>query len=200
MSDRGRRQRRRAALRSPAVMGERFVRLGHAGDVVLALVRGALLGLRVQKLVRQPLRHRLLAAVARELDEPADGQRAGAALRDLDGHLVGGAADAAGTDLEHRGQGLDGGLELLDRVLARALADDRERVVDDALGRGLLAIQHDLVDHLLDEARAEDGVRLDLPDLGGGAARHYFFLTPYCERAFLRSLTPAASRVPRTTL
>jgi hypothetical protein len=26
----------------------------------------------------------------------------------------------------------------------------------------------------------------------------YFFLTPYCERAFLRSLTPAASSVPRT--
>jgi hypothetical protein len=28
----------------------------------------------------------------------------------------------------------------------------------------------------------------------------YFFFTPYCERAFLRSLTPAASNVPRTTL
>ena len=35
---------------------------------------------------------------------------------------------------------------------------------------------------------------------GGCAAGHYFFLTPYCERAFLRSLTPAASSVPRTTL
>jgi len=35
----------------------------------------------------------------------------------------------------------------------------------------------------------------------GGATRHgYFFFTPYCERAFLRSLTPAASSVPRTTL
>ena len=38
------------------------------------------------------------------------------------------------------------------------------------------------------------------PDLGGGATGHYFFFTPYCERAFLRSLTPAASSVPRTTL
>ncbi len=28
----------------------------------------------------------------------------------------------------------------------------------------------------------------------------YFFLTPYWVRAFLRSLTPAASSVPRTTL
>ena len=28
----------------------------------------------------------------------------------------------------------------------------------------------------------------------------YLSFTPYCERAFLRSLTPAASSVPRTTL
>ena len=28
----------------------------------------------------------------------------------------------------------------------------------------------------------------------------YFAFTPYCERAFLRSETPAASSVPRTTL
>src|SRR5438128_2621760 len=28
----------------------------------------------------------------------------------------------------------------------------------------------------------------------------YLFFTPYCERAFLRSETPAASSVPRTTL
>ena len=35
-----------------------------------------------------------------------------------------------------------------------------------------------------------DGVRLDLADLCCGAARHYFALTPYWERAFLRSLTP----------
>ena len=34
----------------------------------------------------------------------------------------------------------------------------------------------------------------------GGATGHYFFFTPYCERAFVRSLTPAASSVPRTTL
>src|ERR687889_652700 len=82
------------------------------------------------------------------------------------------------------------------RVRAR-----REGVVDDALGGGLLAVQHHLVDDLLDEARAVDGVRLDRPDLGCGAAGHrYFLFTPYCERAFLRSLTPAASSVPRTTL
>jgi hypothetical protein len=124
-----------------------------------------------------------------------------AARGDLDRHLVGRAADAAGADLEDGGERLDRLLERLDRVAAAALAQDRQGVVDDLLGGGLLAVQHHLVDDLLDDARAVQGVRLDRPDGGGGATGHgYFLLTPYCERAFLRSLTPAASSVPRTTL
>src|SRR5947209_10173211 len=74
----------------PAVVGERLVRLRHAVDVVLALERVALLLLSVQQLVGQALGHRLLAPGAGELDEPAHGQGAGAAGRDLDGHPVGG--------------------------------------------------------------------------------------------------------------
>src|SRR4051812_31328953 len=95
----------------PAVVGEGLVGLRHAEDVVLALVRAALLGLGVHQLVGEALRHGLLAALTGELDEPADRQRAGARAGDLDGHLVGRAADAAGADLELRGQGLDGLLE-----------------------------------------------------------------------------------------
>src|SRR3954447_453063 len=186
--------------RLPAVVGEGLVGLRHAEDVVLALVGAALLGLRVQQLVGQPLGHRLLPPVARELDQPADGERAGAAGGDLDRHLVGGATHATGAHLEHRRQRLDRGLQRLHRVLARALGEDGQRVVDDALGRRLLAVQHHLVDDLLDELGAMDGVGVDGPDRGGGAARHYLALTPYCERAFLRSETPAASSVPRTTL
>src|SRR4051795_4670833 len=145
--------------------------------------------------------HPLPAPLGGELDEPADRQGPGAAGGDLDRHLVGRAADAAGADLEDRGQRLDRRLERLDRLAAGALGHDRQRVVDDLLGGRLLAVQHHLVDDLLDEPRAVDGVRLDGADLGGGATRHgYFFFTPYCERAFLRSLTPAASSVPRTTL
>ena len=55
---------------------------------------------------------------------------------------------------------------------ARALADDGQGVVDDPLGGRLLAVEHDLVDDLGDQPRAMDGVRLDRPDGGGGAARH----------------------------
>ena len=86
------------------------------------------------------------------------------------------------------------------RLAAGALGDDRQGVVDDPLGGGLLAVEHHLVDDLLDELGAVDGVRIDRPDGGSCAAGHYLAFTPYCERAFLRSDTPAASSVPRTTL
>src|SRR5580698_10307186 len=79
----------------PTIMREGLIGLRHAEDVVLALVRAALLGLGIEQLVREALRHRLLAALTRELDQPAHRQRAGTARRDLDGHLVGGATDAA---------------------------------------------------------------------------------------------------------
>src|SRR5690242_8095250 len=77
----------------PAVVGEGLVGLRHAVDVVLALERVALLLLGVEELVREPLRHRLLAALAREAHEPTDGERTGAAGRDLDRDLVGRATD-----------------------------------------------------------------------------------------------------------
>src|SRR5215212_257425 len=50
-------------------------------------------------------------------------------------------SDAPRADLEHGGERLDRLLERLDRVLAGALAEDRQRVVDDALGVALLAVQ-----------------------------------------------------------
>src|SRR3954468_11499642 len=68
----------------PAVVGEGLVGLRHAVDVVLALPGAALLGDRVEDLVGEALGHRLLAAVAREADEPADGKGAGAAGGNLD--------------------------------------------------------------------------------------------------------------------
>jgi hypothetical protein len=86
------------------------------------------------------LGHALLAPVARVGHEPADRERARAALRHLDGHLVVRAADAAALDLEHRRDRLHGLLEHLDRRPAGLLADAVERRVDDRLGDGLLAV------------------------------------------------------------
>src|ERR1700742_1847507 len=111
-------------------MREGLVGLGHAVDVVLPLPGAALLLDRLEDFVGKSIGHRVLAAVAGEVDEPADGEGPGASRGDLDRDLVGGATYAAGADLEDRGQVFDRGLERLDGVLAAALADDRESVVD----------------------------------------------------------------------
>ena len=50
----------------------------------------------------------------------------------------------------------------------------------------MLAVEHHLVDDLLNEFRAVDRVRLDGADLGSCAPGIYFVFTPYCERAFSR--------------
>src|SRR3954467_7437082 len=75
-------------LSLPAVVREGLVRLRHSVDVVLLLEGAALPRDRVLELGRELLLEPLLAPVARELDEPADRERARAALRHLDGNLV----------------------------------------------------------------------------------------------------------------
>src|SRR5438045_8953158 len=75
-------------LRLPAVVREGLVGLRHPVDVVLFLVCAALLVQGVENLVGELVGHALLAPVARVLYKPANGERAGAALRHLDGHRV----------------------------------------------------------------------------------------------------------------
>src|SRR4029078_9284058 len=92
----------------PAVVREGLVGLRHPVDVVLLLECAALRVDRVHQLARALLLHPLLPALARELGEPADRERARTALRHLDGHLVVRAADAAGAGLEHGRHGPGG--------------------------------------------------------------------------------------------
>src|SRR2546426_12847473 len=80
--------------RLPAVVRKGLVGLRHPVDVVLTLERPALLVEGVQDLVGELVAHPLLAALARERDEPAHSERAGPALRHLDRHLVVRAPDA----------------------------------------------------------------------------------------------------------
>src|ERR687898_2441167 len=185
----------------PAIVREGLVGLRHPVDVVLLLERAALLVDRVEDLADELGLHPLLAPVARVLDEPANGERPGAALRHLDRHLVVRTTDAAGAGLEHRRDGLDGLLERFDRRLSGLLADLGQRAVDDLLGERLLAVEHHLVDHLGDERALVDGVGLDGPCLHFGTAWHYEpRFAPYLERPCLRSETPDVSRAARITL
>src|ERR687891_136265 len=156
----------------PAVVREGLVGLRHSVDVVLLLVGPTLLVERVLELAGQLLGHALLAPVARCLDEPAERERAGATLRHLDGHLVVGAADAPGAHLEHGRDALHGLLEHLELGLAGLFGGDRERVVDDLLGDGLLPVEHQPVDELRHEHGAVNGIRLEPAWLDGCAARH----------------------------
>src|SRR5262245_33983182 len=187
--------------RLPAVVREGLVGLRHPVDVVLLLVRAALLVQRVHELAGELRRHALLAPVAGVLHDPAQRERARTALRHLDGHLVVRAADAARPDLEHRSDALHGLLEHLELRLAGLLRGERERVVDGALGDRLLAVEHQAVHELRDEHRAVYSIGLDGAWLDLCAAGHrYAFFAPYFERAWRRSETPAVSRPPRITL
>src|SRR5213592_415641 len=88
--------------RSPAVVGEGLVGLGHLVGVLALLHSGTEAVGGVEDLVHQALGHRLLATVRGVADEPAQRQRGAPGALDLDRDLVGRAADAAGLDLDGR--------------------------------------------------------------------------------------------------
>jgi hypothetical protein len=91
----------------------------------------------------------VVSAGARGGDQPADGQRLGALGADLDRHLVGRAADAAAERTSmlrlHIVQRI---VEQLHRIGLGLGLDRVERAVDDALGDGLLAVEHEVVHEL----------------------------------------------------
>src|SRR5690242_4631460 len=140
----GRRTRARSAVfpsrRSPAVVGEGLVGLGHLVGVLAPLHRGTEAVGGVEDLVHQPLGHGLLATLLGVADQPAQRQGGAAAGLDLHRHLVGGATDAAGLDLDRGLDVVERTLERDDRVGAGLLAASLERGVDDALGDLLLAV------------------------------------------------------------
>src|SRR5262245_54441228 len=76
-----------SGLSLPAVVGEGLVGLGHLVRVVLLLHGAAAEVRRVEELGRELLAHRLLSALRRVLDDPADRQRRPPVGPDLDGHL-----------------------------------------------------------------------------------------------------------------
>ena len=108
--------------------------------------------------------HALFAAVAAVGDQPANGQRGAPVGIHLDRHLIVGAAHAAGLHLEQRLAVLDRLLEELESVVAAALLFEvLHRLVEDALGRRLLAAPHHRVDKLGDQRRTRKPDPAPLP-------------------------------------
>src|SRR5262245_18560971 len=157
---------------SPAVVRKCPIGLGHAVRI-LALLDGVSPAVgRIEQLRREPLRHRLLVALARGRDDPADTERLPAGGSHLDRHLIGGAADTPRAHLDRRHHIVERLLEHRDRILFGLALDDLERAIDDALGHRLLAGAHDRVHELRDHQVPEFRVRVDLSLLGTVAAGH----------------------------
>src|SRR3954469_13076302 len=82
--------------RSPAVVGEGLVGLGHLVGVLALLHSGTEAVGGVEDLVHEALMHGLLASCLGVADEPAQRERGAARALDLDRDLVGRATHAAG--------------------------------------------------------------------------------------------------------
>src|SRR3982074_1981716 len=130
----------RGSLRSPLVVGERLVGLGHLVRLLLAADGCSGVVHRVHELTGELLRHGLAGPLARALDDPAHRERAAPVGADLHGDLIGRPTDAPGLHLDERRRVLHRGLEHLDRGLARRLLRAIHGVVDDALGGRALPV------------------------------------------------------------
>src|SRR5450755_3313309 len=85
----------------PAVVGERLVGIGHAMRVLTLAHGGAAVFGSLHQLSCEAMRHGLLAARGGGFDDPAHRKSLAAVRAHFDRHLVGGAADSAGLDLNH---------------------------------------------------------------------------------------------------
>src|SRR5215213_4818787 len=198
----------------PAVVAEGAVRFRHAVRVFALLHRIAAVLRSVHQLARQTARHGLLRAGTRRRDQPADGQRLGALRTDLDGDLIGRTADAARADLDARLHIVQCIVEDADRLALQARFDALERAVNNALGDGLLAVEHDTIHELGEDDVPELRVGKNFALFWAATTGHDLFLSlqplpepvrgllvldyfgrlaPYLERDCLRSLTPCVS-------
>src|SRR3954462_4100028 len=97
--------------RSPAVVGEGLVGLGHLVGVLALLHSGTEAVGGVEDLVHQALGHRLLPTVRGVPDQPPQRERRAACSLDLDRDLVRRATDAAGLHLDRRLHVVHGALQ-----------------------------------------------------------------------------------------
>ncbi len=160
--------------------------LGHLVGVFFALDRRADAVGGVHQLAGELLGHALAAAAAGVADDPAARERLPPVVADLNGHLIGGAADPLGLDLEDRGDVADRLVEDVERLLARGAPDLLERVVDDLLGDALLTGEHDAVHELRQSHAPVDRVGQDDALLNAGTAWHVLVSSP-SSRAWRRT-------------
>ena len=158
-------------------MGERLVRLRHFMRIYFLSDRAAFILGSLQKLIGKPFGHALFRPLLGERDEPPDCEGNATFRRDLDRHLIVGAANSAGLDLEHRFDIINSLLENAQCVLAsRPFIHNCERVVENALGKTPLAPPDDIINKLGDQRTLELGIGSEILFFCFSSSGHGWFL------------------------
>src|SRR6185437_17052274 len=158
-------------------MSESFVCLGHAMGILASLDRRAGPVSRIQQLSGQLLRHRPPRSLSRGIYEPTHTQRHAPIAANLNGDLIGRAANTTRLDLENRRGVPERELERLDRTASGLIFDQREGIIDDSFRGRLLSRIHHVVDELGERPVLKLGIGSRLPVLYAGSSWHAVPLT-----------------------
>src|SRR5882762_3871293 len=157
----------------PTIVGESLVGFGHAVHIFL-LLDGAAAGIcRVDQFICELFHHGLAGALARILQEPANGQGLPAEGIHFHRHLIVVAADAPGLDLDERLEVLNRLLENLEGIVVGLLGDLVHRAVEHALRGALLAFPHHRADELLNDVASVDRIQRLSPTADYSFTRHF---------------------------
>src|SRR5579863_1479084 len=182
--------------------------------IILLLNRSAAHVRGIVQFVRQFLRHAFFGTRAGILQNPPDRQAGSPVLRNFHRHLIVGAAYATRLHFQQRLCVFNRLLKQLERIVLRPVLDLVHRSVENPLRCVLLAVPHHRIDEFLSQRRVVYRIWQNLPRFWSASAWHMLFrsplwrhylagplgrLAPYFDRLCLRSVTPAASSVPRTT-
>ena len=178
----------------PAVVGESLVGFGHTVGIFALFHRAAATVVGVQQFSGKLGGHALFAARTGIVDQPADGQGNLAFGPDFHGHLVGGAAHAAGLDFQ---MGLDvvqglfkGAHGLFTGLFARGF----QRAVENLFSGALLAVVHETVHELGDQTAVVQRIGQHFPLRDRTFTGHDILLENLCVSASPAPQRPGAPR------
>ena len=155
-------------------MAECLVGFGHAVGILTLLHRRTTVVHRVQQFIRKTVLHRMFAALAGGIDDPADRQSLTPFSADLDRYLIRGTAYPARPDFYR-------GFHIIQRLVkhpdgirlgATPALQHIESIVNNALRDGRLTIIHQSVQETSDDDVAKLGVRKNFALNRAVTARH----------------------------
>ena len=147
-------------------MREGLVGVSHTVDFLLALEGATLFLIGGLNLGGEFQSHRLLTTLAGEGDEVLHAYALLALGADLRRNLECGTADTLAAHLHRRSDIAEGLFPNLETVLFGTVADNVDGLVENLVGRGLLATHHQVVDKLRNEGVVVFGIRKDYSLLG----------------------------------